>query len=91
MERTIEQVNVEYTQTLAQAGEKTYLIHIKSEEIESLTTEREKLLNKARGLSREAFAKMQEAKATLQATSGEEIQAAPDQTTQAQDAVAEVQ
>lgn len=55
MARTQEEVSAEYTQTLARAGEKTYLIHIKSEEIETLSQEREKLLNKAKDLSREAW------------------------------------
>jgi len=56
MARTIAEINLEYTQTLALAGEKSYFIHFKGEEIEALSQEREKLLNKARGLEREAQA-----------------------------------
>lgn len=58
MKRSLEQINQEYTAAASLAGEKTYHIHIKSDEIEKLTQEREKSLNLMRNLSREAHAVM---------------------------------
>lgn len=58
MSRTLEQINQEYTAAAALAGEKTYHIHIKSDEVEKLTQEREKSLNLMRNLSREAHSVM---------------------------------
>lgn len=58
MARPLQEINAEYAKTSAQVGEKTYLTHLKSEELELLSQEKEKLLNKMKNLAREAWAVM---------------------------------
>ncbi len=43
--RLIEDIQKEYAETVYKAGEKTYLIHLKNEEIDKIQYEQEKLLN----------------------------------------------
>lgn len=80
MARTQEEISTDYAQTLARAGEKTYLIHVKSEEIETLSQEREKLLNHAKNISREAWAAQQRAADTT-ATQAQDAVETPETTT----------
>lgn len=56
MAREIETIHKEYANALYSAGEKSYLIFLKNEEIKKLEYEQEKLLNQARSLAHEVDA-----------------------------------
>lgn len=56
MQRTLEQVNQEYTSAAAILGQKEYHISIKTEEVQKLTEDKQKALDLMRTLSQEAYA-----------------------------------